>query len=237
MPHVPGDPRLRSFFEHPARPAGTLRYHELQGFLFTIASAPELVRPSEWMPIVFGDHEAGYDSLDEAEAVLGELMALYNSINEAVGENRAALPADCVFRTPTLANLEERAPVAEWSRGFLRGHQWLEESWEPYVPEDFEEEFSATLMALSFFSSRKIAEAFAAETSQQDVSALANTIRRVFPDAVAEYSHLGRSIHKVLMEDQGIQTEPRRTIKIGRNDPCPCGSGRKHKKCCGAGGS
>ncbi len=24
--------------------------------------------------------------------------------------------------------------------------------------------------------------------------------------------------------------------KVGRNDPCPCGSGRKHKKCCGRGG-
>jgi hypothetical protein len=58
---------------------------------------------------------------------VGELMALYNSINEAVVEDRAALPADCVFRTPTLANLEDRAPVAEWSRGILRGHQWLEE--------------------------------------------------------------------------------------------------------------
>jgi uncharacterized protein len=23
--------------------------------------------------------------------------------------------------------------------------------------------------------------------------------------------------------------------KIGRNDPCPCGSGKKFKKCCGAG--
>ena len=22
--------------------------------------------------------------------------------------------------------------------------------------------------------------------------------------------------------------------KIGRNDPCPCGSGKKYKKCCGA---
>jgi uncharacterized protein YecA (UPF0149 family) len=22
--------------------------------------------------------------------------------------------------------------------------------------------------------------------------------------------------------------------KVGRNDPCPCGSGKKHKKCCGA---
>jgi uncharacterized protein YchJ len=23
------------------------------------------------------------------------------------------------------------------------------------------------------------------------------------------------------------------TIKVGRNDPCPCGSGKKYKKCCG----
>ncbi|MBX3343930.1 MAG: SEC-C domain-containing protein [Nitrospira sp.] len=23
-------------------------------------------------------------------------------------------------------------------------------------------------------------------------------------------------------------------MKIGRNDPCPCGSGSKYKKCCGA---
>jgi Cd2+/Zn2+-exporting ATPase len=24
----------------------------------------------------------------------------------------------------------------------------------------------------------------------------------------------------------------RATPKVGRNDPCPCGSGKKHKKCC-----
>ena len=28
---------------------------------------------------------------------------------------------------------------------------------------------------------------------------------------------------------------PRVAVKIGRNDPCPCGSGRKYKRCCGAG--
>ena len=27
--------------------------------------------------------------------------------------------------------------------------------------------------------------------------------------------------------------QPRTTIKIGRNEPCPCGSGKKYKKCCG----
>lgn len=30
------------------------------------------------------------------------------------------------------------------------------------------------------------------------------------------------------------QIEPRTVEKIGRNDPCPCGSGKKYKKCCGA---
>ena len=26
---------------------------------------------------------------------------------------------------------------------------------------------------------------------------------------------------------------PRHVADIGRNDPCPCGSGKKYKKCCG----
>lgn len=29
--------------------------------------------------------------------------------------------------------------------------------------------------------------------------------------------------------------EPVKAVKVGRNDPCPCGSGKKYKKCCGAG--
>ena len=34
--------------------------------------------------------------------------------------------------------------------------------------------------------------------------------------------------------DQTVQKQPRRvTKKVGRNDPCPCGSGKKYKKCCG----
>ena len=38
------------------------------------------------------------------------------------------------------------------------------------------------------------------------------------------------------LDAQGVQTGTYRRPdpKIGRNDPCPCGSGKKHKKCCGA---
>jgi SWIM/SEC-C metal-binding protein len=28
--------------------------------------------------------------------------------------------------------------------------------------------------------------------------------------------------------------QPTKSEKIGRNDPCPCGSGKKYKKCCGS---
>jgi preprotein translocase subunit SecA len=34
--------------------------------------------------------------------------------------------------------------------------------------------------------------------------------------------------------DQQVQQVVRGGDKVGRNDPCPCGSGKKHKKCCGA---
>jgi preprotein translocase subunit SecA len=35
---------------------------------------------------------------------------------------------------------------------------------------------------------------------------------------------------------QPVQQVVRGAAKIGRNDPCPCGSGKKYKKCCGANG-
>ena len=31
----------------------------------------------------------------------------------------------------------------------------------------------------------------------------------------------------------GIFPEEKPAVKVGRNDPCPCGSGKKYKKCCG----
>ena len=44
-----------------------------------------------------------------------------------------------------------------------------------------------------------------------------------------EIDHLmGKTIH-----DREVKLEPTKVKKkVGRNDPCPCGSGKKHKKCC-----
>lgn len=232
MPADPATP-LRSFLEHPARPEGTLTYHELQGFLFTVVSAPELIQPSEWLPAIFNGHDAGYATLEEAQAILDQIMALYNDINAAVLEERSALPLDCQVRPQALDNLEDTAPLALWSRGFFAGHQWLEELWEAELPDDLDEELGAVLMTLSFFASRSLAEAYLAETGPRrgSLDELGETILRVFPDALAGYAHLGRSVLGAVAEME--PAAPRRAVKVGRNDPCPCGSGKKFKKCCG----
>ena len=133
---APNPGALRAFLEHPSRPAGTLTYHELQGFLFTVVSAPEVIPVSEWVPIIFAGEDVDYASVDEANEVLGQIMALYNTANAAVLDPPTLLPADCPLRDDVLANFDNDAPIAQWSRGFLRGHQWLEELWEETLPEE-----------------------------------------------------------------------------------------------------
>ena len=65
---------LTPFLASPQRPGGTLTFHQLQGFLFAIACAPELIKPSEWLPLVFNEQEAGYANEEEARSVLQALM-------------------------------------------------------------------------------------------------------------------------------------------------------------------
>lgn len=50
---------------------------------------------------------------------------------------------------------------------------------------------------------------------------------------VASFRRIAGSWHYV-DSDFGPKEKPAKAEHIGRNDPCPCGSGKKHKKCCGA---
>ncbi len=66
-----------------------------------------------------------------------------------------------------------------------------------------------------------------------------NTVRMIFTVRVRGENAPERSaVAKITGEHGGDGTEikktPRKVEKVGRNDPCPCGSGKKYKKCCGA---
>lgn len=66
---------LRQFLDGPQRKPKHLTYHQLQGFLFALAAGPDLVMPSEWVTLVFGDDGAEYKNLAEARRVMAALMA------------------------------------------------------------------------------------------------------------------------------------------------------------------
>lgn len=66
------------------------------------------------------------------------------------------------------------------------------------------------------------------------------TLIAMLPDAVEvlrEYAYTTGDIFSALddltADDYPEPSQPLKVEKIGRNDPCPCGSGLKHKKCCG----
>ncbi|WP_394766638.1 SEC-C metal-binding domain-containing protein [uncultured Paludibaculum sp.] len=53
-----------------------------------------------------------------------------------------------------------------------------------------------------------------------------------FPDDEEEHNH--DHDHGQVHAPVSAPLETVRSEKVGRNDPCPCGSGKKYKKCCGA---
>ena len=41
----------------------------------------------------------------------------------------------------------------------------------------------------------------------------------------------GRSLQRTVWPTSAWPTQPRQVAKVGRNEPCPCGSGKKYKEC------
>lgn len=222
--------RLTEFLSAPERHPDSLCYPELAGFLFGVCCSPEMIRPSEWLEIVLDDNDPGYRDAAEAQAVLGDLMSFYNQINAGVMSAAPELPMGCDWHDPLLANFDAAAPISQWSRGFGLAYDWLLEIWDEAVPEDWSNDMGGTMIVLSFFASRSLAEAYQQETQRAgSLEDMAAQMRQLFPHAMREFAAIGRS----LAEMPPARAEPARSTKVPRNAPCPCGSGKKYKQCCG----
>jgi yecA family protein len=206
---------LAKFLDHPERPDGTLRLHELQGFLFAIACSPETIAPSEWLPLIGNDEGLNFAGQNEAQEILGLVMALYNEVNAAVLERSNTLPAGCAFDEDISKNFEDDSSISQWSRGFASGHDWLAEVWDEYLFGELDEECGATLMVLSFFGSNQLAEAYFSDMrpgkrkrGDKSFEEFATTMREMFPRALASYAHIGRSIFEAILEQGKSGGEP-----------------------------
>ncbi len=63
------------------------------------------------------------------------------------------------------------------------------------------------------------------------------TVRRLYSVRIRSDQEVKRrQVAARITEGRGdgtVKKQPRRVQKVGRNDPCPCGSGKKYKRCCG----
>lgn len=217
---------------------GLFGYCELAGFFFALACSPELVEPSEWLPIVLGENLEALGAEEEAQPILDLLMRLRNHIQLQVLEHAPSLPAGIEVRPEPMDNFAPEAALSHWANGFLEGQDWLDETWDAYLEteagedaEALEESFEASIAVLGFFSSPGFAEDCLAESERPvTVEEMAPEMLEALPEAMRDLAELGRALEEAARE----RRTPARSTKVGRNTPCPCGSGRKYKHCCGA---
>jgi preprotein translocase subunit SecA len=79
------------------------------------------------------------------------------------------------------------------------------------------------------FNKEAVSLLFRAQVQTQDKRAASQPVRAYKPEVSAQEPVTAQEAK----QPAKITTQQRTSVKVGRNDPCPCGSGKKYKRCCG----
>lgn len=187
----------------------------LQGFFFAIASAPDLIVPSRWMPVALGKPE--FEDQEQAQDTLALVMRYYNGCVREVGTDDFGL---------ILYGVGDERDFETWCTGYLEAVDLSHPDWyEAGDPDEVDEllfPFVVLADALPEKQRRELKPAEWRHLVKSCEDALGDSIV-----AIREYWKVVRT--------PSIPVR-RESPKVGRNDPCPCGSGKKYKQCCGAQG-
>ena len=180
------------------------------GLFAAVAVHPAMIMPSQWLPIALGELESdAFESADEARVTLELFMRAYNDVVNLLEDGRPLMPP-----------ATEIEHLREWCKGFLAGLN-LDPSWS-----DDEEGVDLLMPILILGTGADLSESNQdGEEPGPDLEGIEEDVE----DAVVE-------AYQYFLAHRAIPVAPqparRAGPKVGRNDPCPCRSGRKYKKCC-----
>jgi uncharacterized protein len=214
--------RLGDFLES-CKGGKAMNVEALDGFFAALITGPEIVMPSEYYREVFGGEMSDtceFGSLDEANDILGLMRRHWNDI-------AATLNKDEVY-VPLL--LEDEHGVAhgnDWAHGFIRGMHMRHDGWAELMDD---EEHGGCLVPMMMLHHEhdedpKMRPKPISPEQRENIRA------HMAAGLLGAYRYF-RS-HRQATPSARTSNLRRNTPKVGRNDPCPCGSGKKYKKCCG----
>jgi uncharacterized protein len=189
----------------------------LDGYLTAIVSGPEVIPPSQWLPGMDGDYETIWESEEHFQHAFSLLVRHMNSIADSLmidADNHQPL-----FMQRQIDG-EWYTVVDEWCEGFVRGIGLNPQSWNLD-----DEEMKAALSSILVFASE---QGLPVRESASDEAI--DYLQQQIPPSVA-------AIHRYWLTRRSdvpsvVKTFRHEGSRPGRNDPCPCGSGKKYKKCC-----
>jgi uncharacterized protein len=201
-----------------------MNVEQLDGFFAALIAGPETVMPSEYYREVFGGDMADacdFRSLGEANEILGLMMRHWNGIAGTLFNGDIYVPL-------LLEDADGVAQGNDWARGFMRGMGMRHDGWAELVND---EEHGGCLIPMMMLY----------HEHDEDPEMRPKPISPEKREEVIVHMAAGLvSAYRYFREHPPVQTgttltpEPRRNAaKVGRNEPCPCGSGKKYKRCCG----
>lgn len=192
---------------------------QLDGFLTGIVVSPDPVPPSIWLNIVWGSDAGGVPSFADMGAFHNFVDLVMRHYNEIV--RSLDLPGDYAPLYDVDPNSDETL-WEMWVEGFSQALTLKPAGWKR-LARSGDPDCVAVLSGLSALAAINEARSRLgdAEVDRWD---------REAPDLIPQWVE---TLHAWRLEqDVGMSGKSR--TKVGRNEPCPCGSGRKYKKCCGA---
>lgn len=189
--------------------AGCMPVDELDGLLTAIALTPEGVEPVEYIPMVWSDSPP--DFTDDAEQ-----SAIFDGIYAHI------------FETGQIAASGRISPIfgadgsaSGWATGFSRGMNLRPWAWDPLFENDDTAQFLMPIV-MQLDDADGLPPA---TRSGRPIAEVRAEAARIIPAAITAIDmHFEQQRRKREAAPKGV--------KLGRNDPCHCGSGKKYKKCC-----
>jgi len=188
---------------------------ELDGMLTAVLSGPVVVEPDRWLVAVWGGEKniPRWKNEREMNRFINLSFKHMNDIAERLGDYPDQFEPMFGFNE---MDGQEYTVVEEWCFGYMRGVALTDWSTLPGT-------LKADLDLIALHGSE---ENFS-RLDEMTEEAFHESVAQIRPAALRLYAYWAANPQQPVSQQPVING-----TKVGRNDPCPCGSGKKFKSCC-----